>query len=278
LRNGSWPALLWFVLGACDVVFAVPPPVDATDGSGGDASDRDAIDAPPSVPGMVARYRMESALPVVADDVGGHDGQAMNAVAVLVGRDGGRALRFPAVSPSPHVVVPNDAAWDLPIAAIEVWVNPTQASAGEQRGIISRDNLGTSDGHLALVQLHDRYVVRVQRASDGINTTTMFLCSNQAPMAGQWTQIGINLGAPRAELWVDGVLGTRTDQFTLFGGTATCGSGDMRSIVGNDDPWVFGALAVLSDPGTANQISNPFLGGAIDDVTIWNERQLFDGD
>jgi hypothetical protein len=262
----SWIALLSFALGACDRVFALPAPIDGSNGGNVDAAD-----APPVAPGVIAHYRMESMLPVVADETGRHDGYVVNGVAVVTGRDGG-ALHFPAVSPIPHVVVPNDAAWDL-VAAIEIWVNPAQAAEGEQRGILSRDSFGTFDGHLTLVQLDDRYVLRIQRESEG----AIYLCSDQAPASGRWIQIGINLGAPQVELWVDGVRGTRSDQFVLFGQTATCGTGDARTIIGNDDPWVFGALAAGSAPGTTSQIANALLGGAIDDVIIWNARQRFDG-
>lgn len=266
-RTGWWLAGALAVAG-CDRVFGVPPPGDAVERDTDDGRDGSVTD-----PAIVAHYRFEMISPAVTDETGRHDGEAIGGVTAVPGRVGA-AILFAAEMPLPHVLVPNQAAWDLPEGAIELWVRPV-ASAG-QIGILSRDNSGTSDGHFVLVQLADKFfVVRLQTSTDGGAGGGVFLCSNQAPTPGAWMHVGINLGAPTAELWVDGVLGTRTDSFSIFGGQGTCNTASARSILGNDDPWVFGALSVQSQPGTTSLLSNPFVDGAIDELIIWRTRRDF---
>lgn len=264
----QYRAALWFVvasstLAACDVVFGVPPP-----GDGDTSGDGTTVE-----PDIVAHYRFDTAGPIITDESGRHDGEAVEGVMSTMGVTG-EAIAFPSGMPAPHVVVPNSSAWDLPEGAIELWVRPVGTS--EQLGIFSRDNMGTSDGHIALVQDGQSFfAIRMQASADADAGIGRFLCSDPAPIADTWMHIGINLGPPAAELWVDGVLGQRTDSVTLFGETAPCNNAGPRSILGNDDPWVFGALNIASLPGTTSEITYPFAGGAIDELIIWRTRQDF---
>lgn len=239
----------------CDLVFGVPSPVL------GDA----AVDSPPE---LVAHYRFDSTNRTIVDETGEHDGEAIAGITFPAGQ-AGNAIGFPATMPTPHVVVPDSTAWDLAVGAIELWVRTTNTT--DQLGILSRDGIGDLDGHFALVQERDQFfAVRFQIArTDGDG----YLCSNQAPIPDTWMHLVINLGAPSAELWVDGVLGTRTDTFSLLGGTATCNNAGVRGLDGNDSPWVFGALNSTSEPGTVSDITMPFAGGAIDELIIWRTRR-----
>lgn len=264
-RAALWIVVASSTIAACDLVFGVPPPGD------GDLSGEVAI----VVPDIVAHYRFDSPGPVITDDSGRHDGESLDGVTSTPGVIGS-AIAFPAGMPLPHVVVPNSSAWDLPEGAIELWVRPVAAAAGEQIGILSRDNMGTSDGHFALVQYGTQFfVIRMQSSVDADVGVSRVLCSEQTLTPGTWMHLGINLGPPAAELWVDGTRGTRTDAIVIFGEGAACNSAEARSILGNDDPWVFGALNVASAPGTTTRLSHPFVEGAIDELVIWNKRQDF---
>jgi hypothetical protein len=229
------------------------------------------VDAPSDV---IAHYRFETIGPQIVDDTGVHHGSAVGpSLRTAVGH-AGNSVEFPATSPAPHIVIPDSSDWDLQIGSIELWIRPRSGTAIS--GIFSRDSSGTSNGHIAMMQYRNQYfVIRLQTAGDAGGGGGLFLCSNAAPRPGIWTHIGINLGAPAAELWVDGVLATRTGPIDLFGMNQCTSPGTPRAIHGTDDPWVLGAQGVGSTPGTASNIGDPFVGGAIDELIIRRTRRIF---
>lgn len=249
----------------CDVVFRL----DRV--SEGDAGAEPRIDASAD---LVAHYRFESPGPTIVDETGRHDGLVMGSGALARAPGySGMAIEFPiGTPPGAYVVVPDSPEFDLLEGSIDLWVR-TSAQSGDL-GIFSRDSTGTSGGQIALVQRQSTLIVRLQRSIDGGGGGGAFICSEPVPLE-TWVHVGINLGAPKAELWVDGIEQLSTQSISIFGVTANCGAADARSLVGNDDPIVLGALGVQSEAGTSDQISFGFAAGAIDELRVLRTRQDF---
>jgi hypothetical protein len=243
----------------CDVVLGLREPVDAT------------VDTS-KPPGLVAHYRFEDPS-TIAEVTGTHPGTVIDGPFATTAGAVDLAVELASTG---HIFVADSPAWDG-VGALELWVRPVALAPTELGGILSRDNTGRSDGHFALFQVDSRFfAARLQRSTDGgAGGDGLLLCSEQAPVPGQWMHIGVNFGPPAAELWVDGVLGVRTDLLTVFSSTSTCNQREARSISGNDDPWVFGALSVRSTTGTTDNISDHFTGGALDELVLHEDRQDF---
>jgi hypothetical protein len=71
------------------------------------------------------------------------------------------------------------------------------------------------------------------------------------------------------------VRGTSTTIVPVFGANLQCTTDEARSIIGNDDPWVIGALSVASSLGTTDRVEYPLAGGAIDELVIRRVRSDF---
>lgn len=244
--------------------------------AGLDASPDAAPDAGSSLcPGAdgdtVALYRFDPAGDL-DDSAGDHDGSLSGAA--LQSPDAqtgcGQAVAFTDGGSSFIVVEPSDD-FDLATGSIDLFVR--SGPLGTERGIFSRDAIGIGAGHFtAVIDASGRFVVRMQ----AIGVQDDGLCSDQLAVPGQWHHLAINFGAPRAELFLDGVLGTNDEEVTILGNqNFTCNTDHPEGIDTDGLPWVFGAENTASTSGETADAATFFEGGAIDQVRISSVRRDF---
>ncbi len=217
----------------------------------------------------LALYTMESASAAV-DLIGNHHGTLVGNPSFVAGPPNcGEALQF-ADSADSFIQVADSPAWDLATGSIDLGVRPISPNASY--AIISRDANGASQsGHITLYQHTDGfYLLRLQQTG----AADVYLCSAQNVVPGEWTHIGINLGAAATEMWVDGVLADRNATFVLYG-VDSCPGATAMGIAGNNNPWVFGGAIVRSLEGGATPVTDHFVGGAIDQLRISSTRRDF---
>jgi hypothetical protein len=216
----------------------------------------------------VALYHFEESA-LLEDATGTHTGTATGAPLSTPGPNGcGSAVMFPA-GQNVHVELADHPDWDIADGSIDLWVK--SPAPGAVLGVLSRDASGYgAEGHVSLLVAVDGFIaVRLQNG--GADTIR---CSTQLLPAGQWARVVFNFGQAGTELYVDGVLGTRTDMFTAFNVAYTCGVGDTRlGLAGNDNPWVVGVLQVASTEGQADALRDYFDDGAIDQLRISSTRR-----
>jgi len=236
------------------------------DGGGGDpcgGADRD----------TVALYRFDSPGDLT-DSAGAHDGALVGApLEATPGPPGcGMAAAFPAAGQS-FIEVADSGDFDLEEGSVDLLVRAPPA--GMERGLFSRDAAGqTQPGHItAVIDASGRFVARLESAvGDAV------VCSNQVAVAGQWHHLAINLGPPRAELFLDGVRGTTQQPVViLVDQNFNCNTKHDEGIAGNDQPWVLGADNSLSADGETGDARSFFAGGAIDQVRVSRVRRDFGG-
>ena len=237
-----------------------------------DAAPDAASDLCPGADGdTVALYRFDPAGDLT-DSAGEHDGSLTGAALLTPnGLAGcGRAAGFAAGGGSFMVV---DASDDFELATGSIDLLVRSGPHGTERGIFSRDAIGIGAGHLtALLDEDGRFVVRLQALGNNEDV----VCSDALAVPGQWHHLAVNFGAPRAELYVDGVLGTTDQAVTILGtGNFNCNTSHPEGIDGDDLPWVFGAENTSSDDGETDGAAGFFEGGAIDQVRISGVRRDF---
>ena len=237
---------------------------DGDGGGGGDlcgSADRD----------TVALYRFDSPGDLT-DSAGAHDGALVGApLEATPGPPGcGMAAAFPAAGES-FMTVGDSGDFDLGEGSIDLLVRAPPA--GAELGLFSRDAAGeTQPGHITLViDTSGRFVARLESAvGDAV------VCSNQVAVAGQWHHLAINLGPPRAELFLDGVRGTTQQPVViLVDQNFNCNTEHDEGIDGNDLPWVLGADNSLSADGETGEARSFFSAGAIDQVRVSRVRRDF---
>lgn len=247
---------------------AAPPDAAEPDA----AADAAVDDLCPGADGdTVALYRFDAAGDL-ADSAGDHDGELSGAA--LQSPNGpsgcGRAVAFAPGGSSFIEIDPSDD-FDLTTGSIDLFVR--SGPLGTERGIVSRDAIGIGAGHFtAVIDASGRFVVRLQ----AIGVQDDAICSDQLAVPGQWHHLAINFGAPRAELFLDGVLGTTDEAVTILGNQSfTCNTEHPEGIDTDGLPWVFGAENTASDSGDTDLVAGFFEGGAIDQVRISSVRRDF---
>jgi hypothetical protein len=219
----------------------------------------------------LAVYSFESDDAPLADGVGERDGVVVGTPAFTDGPpDCGRALQL--ADGTTYGEIPHDQAWHLDVGAVELWLRLDQHT-GDEQGVLSRDAYGQDmPGHLTIMITPDRRLaVRLQSTKDD-----WIECSNGVVPIASWTRLGLNLGPPVLELWLDGVLQDGTGIITVVGGKDyPCGlTAATSGLAGNANPWVIGMDAHRSAEGAATPVISP-LYGAVDDLRISPSRRSF---
>ncbi len=247
------------------------PPDAAPDAAPADAAVDAGDDLCPDADGdTIALYRFDPDGDLT-DSAGDHDGELVGAALQSPGGQAGcgQAVAF-AAGGSSFIEVDASDDFDLASGSIDLFVR--SGPLGTERGIFSRDAIGVGAGHFtALIDEDGRFVVRLQAiGSEDV------VCSDALAVPGQWHHLAINFGAPRAELYLDGVLGTTDDAVTILDtGNFTCNTDHTQGIDTDGLPWVFGAENSASDNGDTDGAAGFFEGGAIDQVRISGVRRDF---
>ncbi|MCG5055306.1 MAG: LamG domain-containing protein [Myxococcales bacterium] len=181
----------------------------------------------------------------VRDVVGGRNGIAQGNLQSVAGAPGacGGALRWPSTG-SAHVLVPHDPAFALASGAVDFWVLPGPAES--TRGLVVRDLRGTEEsGHFLVALLESNVLVlRIQANQAGTEDNNVVVLCSEAPLPRDtWSHVAVNFGPPRAELYINGRQNDGRDPKVNGGviGDITCGTNSSLGIVGNEEPWIFGA-------------------------------------
>jgi len=244
-------------------------PGDAARADSGPDGCPDGLDAD-----TLALYDMEDLTGgVLRDLTGAHPGSFTGAPQAVNGPPGcGSAVRF---AGGAWALVPDAPEWDLEEGSVDLWVRPPAPSAtGSVLGVLSRDADNTArPGHLSIFYAPDgRVGVRLQTPASHMR------CTEAAVPPGRWVHIGVNLGPPDMELYVDGVRQESTARFPL---TETivyeCGTPTASGISGNDNPWTIGASSGGSVEGEAQPVGGFLDGGAVDQLRISRVRRAFGG-
>ena len=165
--------------------------------------------------------------------------------------------------------IPNLPSWDLDEGSVDFWLRAPDAAGAY--GVLGRDQLGTdSPGHFSVWLTPDNTVtLRLQGA-----TAHGTHCTDAALAPGQWAHVGFNFGGAGSELWVEGVLGTRTGDPRIETIVPECGTTTTDGIAGNEQPWVLGFDTSRSATALDGLLQH-FSGGAIDALQISAVRRDF---
>ena len=137
--------------------------------------------------------------------------------------------------------------------------------------VFAKDNLGTSpDGQLNLFLTDEgRVVARMQQGG-----SAQFRCSSEVYDPGAWLHVGVNIGSPNLELYVNGTRQNYTGNATIgrwkdvcAGGTQTAGlaSNNLDAFIGANN-WT------MTPPfGVSTEVMTT--GGAIDSLRISDARR-----
>jgi len=222
---------------------------------------------------------------LLADATGRQTGMVTGGEARIVpGPPGcGDAFGF---TPSPFVygVIEDSSDFDLTEGSFDFFMRydgplprPNPSDRASTLGIFSRDANGTADpGHLTIrMAPTGELILSIQRPSG----TGAVRCTDSAVTPGTWHHVGVNLGAPSAEIYLDGDRGGRTDSLSAHAGNAVtgwnCGDDDPAGIDGNDNPIVIGASGSSSNEGGAAGVFQSFREGAMDQLRISRVRRPF---
>lgn len=234
------------------------------DGPAIDAPSDSAIDAGP--PMVVARYLFDDDL---GDESGTHDATAVGTdLTYLEGRNGAtdHAVRIPTTLSS-YVTIADAPAFDLAAGEIEVWFRFDGTVPDGDLGLVSRDAIGsTTNGHVSLRIGHDRrLVLRIQRTSTP--TIEAYRCSILPVSANTWHRVVVAFGGSLT-MQIDGFTVQGTSWADVDGVPHDCTATWTTGIDGNDNPWVVGALTVLSTEGTGLPVNAVAGGVQIDELVI----------
>lgn len=229
---------------------------------------------PPDVD-TVALYRFEGD---ADDETTNHDGVPSAGSFYEAGPFGcGLATAFgPGNSVGNFVEIPDSAAFDLGVGAIEASVYVASTTANRPRVFFSRDSSNEpGTGELTIGIACDGTVVAT--LEDGVST--VHRCSSNVVPAGQYVEVGVNFGPAGFALFVAGVPGSRTGMLG-FGGVncnrdIDCGGTSTGGIAGNDHPIVIGASNASSTPGTTDDLDSPLRDGRVDNLRISSTNRVF---
>ena len=212
-----------------------------------------------------------------ADATGRHDGVVVDPAGHVEWPSGppGCEGAFGLVRPCSdgHVEVGHSSDWDA-VAAVDFWVRPGP-TRGNDEGLVTRDASGTSrSGHFAAsLAVDGRLVVRLQSTSDELR-----LCSSSPLPEGVWVHVGVNLGEPGAELWVNGVIDHGDGYMSDSDYTIPCEAevpARPFDIAGNENAWVMGAANWGEAEGSTGVVTHHACGSAIDHVRLSSVRRSF---
>lgn len=241
------------------------------DPSASDGADAGAVDrlCPNGNPNTLALFTFDDESRLAADATGDHDGILRGDPMVQVGGPCGAGIQFPSTaSADTYIEIPDSPDWDLSEGSFSFWMKPTSSGVG----VVSRDaSQQLTSGHTQVqVDTDLKVFLRVQDTLEDY-----FVCSDGPIALDTWIHVGVNLGPPAVELYIDGELGTNSVDLVAGDVRFQCGDETSRGIAGNNNPWVLGASNARSDDGAADPISAPMRGGAIDHLLISSERTDF---
>jgi len=281
------PAVTVLLLSGCHL--ALPLSGGARDGAAPEGSARDlTADTPgdgprsdgalpawgcPSAPALDADTLALFTFDGVTDLTGKHTVTLHGSAALQVDPDCGGVARFPGLGDS-YGEIPDHADWQLAEGSVDLWFRLDQPSANEEADILSRDaNNQALPGHLTLIRAGDYLIARLQDDAKG-----QFHRCHKLTLDGAWHHVGINLGPPDLQLFVDGEevakIGTPID-IPRYDVNVDCDASTTLGIAGNDNPWVVGASARTSTEGQATPVGLPSR-VAVDNLRISNRRRDFD--
>lgn len=176
-----------------------------------------------------------------------------------------------------YVVITDDDDWSDRVRSLDFWFYSAAPPFPFLEGILSRDAEGIAlPGHMSLVRnTAGQLALRLQDASR--DTADEKICS-PATTAEGWVHVGVNLGAPGVQLWVNGVeVDAPLLEGASYAGVFTC---QQRAptpfdIDGNDNPWVLAAASFQSVEGTGEPVERPLSEAAIDELRFSSERREF---
>lgn len=192
---------------------------------------------------------------------------------------GATALGFDGRS---YAIIPHWDRWQE-VRSVDFWlIAPTMTTAGRPRGILSRDaNTHGDGGHLTVARSNsNRITVRVQ--PDRSRPEEEKRCSPPYDLT-RWVHVGVNVGSPSLELWIDGVLVDEVGVDEVSENLATLGCSDDVEIHPTEPidlcctsaPWVLGGSNVESTEGTVDLLRDLLPDGAMDRLRFSTERRDF---
>jgi hypothetical protein len=193
-------------------------------------------------PDTVALFPMDGLLDgSLVDVVGGLDAALASPAAEVEGPDGcGVGMEGNAASVA---TVGGDTALTLPEGSIDlyVWFPDTTPVAPVPALFYRTLEVGGPLDPFGLVWAADgRLVLRTGVAFDGVPHRG--ICSNEPVPRQTWVHVGVNVGPPGVELWIDGVRQAGIGRFDQTGGQpGSCdATGPADPLPPGADPWFLG--------------------------------------
>ena len=194
----------------------------------------------------------------------GHDGQYVNgATAGGTGWDGsGTAAVLDGFND--HIVIPNDAAFELAQGTVSIRANP--ANFSDTQTLMSRDSGGyDGGGHFEVrIETNGSVTVRIQST----NTTYEFNTAGSVVSAGSWHHVAASFGSGGVRIYVDGVQEATT---TYINGSPAGTTQYFGGITGNSEPWVVGGNQQFSGNGVADDVRETFE-GSLDEFALFGSE------
>lgn len=209
----------------------------------------------------------------VTDLTGNHTLTLLGSAALQVDPDCGGVARFPGQIDS-YGEIPDHADWQIAEGSLDLWLRLESPGANEEADILSRDaNNQALPGHLTLIRAGEYLVARLQDDAKG-----QFHRCHKLALDEAWHHVGINLGPPDLQMFVDGEevakIGGLID-IPQYDADVDCGASTTLGIQGNSNPWVVGAGARSSTEGKATPVGLPSR-VAVDNLRVSKRRRDFD--
>ena len=226
----------------------------------GDFLDNDCVGGDPCTNSMVGHWWLNDGVGQTATDSSGNgnDGSLVNGAGWSID---GMSANF--VGDDEYIVAPHDDVFSLEEGTIMFWFRTRNAN--DNQGLLSKDASGlVSGGHIGFYIDYEPMLdvnelrVRLQSTDASYYTTRANLDSNT------WYHVAFSFGPEGMVLLLDN---QEVDTAGYTGGLDESSGG-----TGNVEPWVMGANANGSDPGSATP-NNSTLDGLLRDVRVF-ERAL----
>lgn len=218
----------------------------------------------------IAVYPMEDAdMGLLSDVTRAHDGSfpVLRPDLTAGPSSCGRAMRI--ATDTSYGVVPDSPAFAHREGALELRMLLT--SDAVRGAVLTRDAAGQTQGQFSLF-LDDagRLVARFQSGGRSIAA-----CSDAPLPAGRWYYVGVNYGAAGAELFVNGVSQRGAATWRTEGESGPCGDTSPVGMIGESNPWIFGASSTRAVPGTGEPLGPATVGLVLDHVRFSSMRRDF---